>query len=523
MAMQLTGSTADPRISRRVFAKGMAATGAVALLAGAAKRTFAANKGGTLKLGMQGGNASDVMDPMLGVDNVIRAICYATYDTLVELSPSAELTPSLATDWSTDKEAKDWIFDIRKGVEFHNGKTLTAADVVYSIQRHMGPDTQSPFVSLLASVDTIVAENDHQVRIVLKDGNADFVYFFEDYKLGIVQDGFDDWNNAIGAGAYKLTEFEPGVRAIGERNPNYWKEGRAHVDSYELVVVNDSTARSNGLSTGVFHAINSVERKVALRLAESPGIAIIVSPGKDNYTCAMTASADPYSNNHLRLAMKYGFNRQQAIDRAFSGFGDVGNDHPLARSDPFFHSELPQREYDPDKASWHFQQSGLGSHSAELFTSPAAGSEAIDVAQIYQEALKQVQGLDLTITRTPADGYWSNIWMKRPFFMSYWTARPTADLILSYAYTSSAKYNESQWKNEKFDQLITAAKVETDFDTRKQMYWDAQELLHNEGGSIVYAFPDLIDAHGEKLGGLGKDFVRAFAGSRVIERVWLEG
>ena len=78
MAMQLTGSTADPRISRRVFAKGMAATGAVALLAGAAKRASAANKGGTLKLGMQGGNASDVTDPMLGVDNVIRAICYAT-------------------------------------------------------------------------------------------------------------------------------------------------------------------------------------------------------------------------------------------------------------------------------------------------------------------------------------------------------------------------------------------------------------------------------------------------------------
>lgn len=509
-------------VNRRGFMAGGAGLAMVGLL-GPTGQALAQSpvKGGTLRMGLAHGNVSDTLDPIVSFSSVVRNVCYATFDTLVELSPEGEVTPSLAESFESNADGSEWVFNIRRGVEFHDGKSLTADDVLFSINRHLGEESASPMKSLMSGVTEVIAENDNQVRIKLSAGNADFAYYFNDYRFSIFAADTTDFSTANGAGGYKLVRWEPGVSAAGERNPNYWKEGRGHVDGYEITVVNDANARVNGLLTGEFDVISEVERRIANLVSGRSGVSLVVTKGKNHSTMAMNATNDPFTDTNVRLALKHGINREQILQTALSGYGEVGNDHPIAASDRFFNSELPQHAYDPDKAAFHLREAGVDSLDVELFGGPAAGAEADQTAQIFQENVSGVPGMNLKYTRMPADGYWSNVWMQKPFAMSYWTGRPTADMMLTYVYTSEASYNESFWTDAKLDQLVLAARSETDFDKRKQMYWDAQEILNTQGSSIIYAFFNMLDAHSESVGGFVPDPTWDMSGSRAIDRVWL--
>jgi peptide/nickel transport system substrate-binding protein len=512
------------QVSRRGFMAGGAGLAAAGLLAPTGRLMAQSPvSGGTLRLGLAAGNVADSLDPMLGLTGVVRNVCYATYDTLIELSPDGEVLPSIAESFESNADGSEWVFNIRRGVEFHDGRSLTAADVIYTINRHIAEESTSPMKGLFSVITDMVAETDHQVRITLESGNADFAFYFNDYRACIIADGTTDFSTANGVGGYRLTRWEPGVGAAGERNPNYWKEGRAHVDSYEITSVNDANARVNGLLTGEFDAISEVERRIAELVSGRSGVTLVVTQGNAHATMPMNTGVAPFDDNNVRLALKHGIDREQVIQTAFSGFGSVGNDHPIAPSDRFYNSELPQHSYDPERAAFYLREAGLDGLDVELFGGPAAGVEADQTAQIFQENMAGIPGMALNYTRTPADGYWSNVWMQEPFVMSYWSGRPTADMILSQGYASDASFNEAYLQNPQLDQLLSAARSETDFETRKQMYWDAQEILHGEGGSIIYAFFNLLDAHADRVQGFQADPAWNFAGGRAIDRVWLEG
>lgn len=166
--------------------------------------------------------------------------------------------PELAESWEASKDAKTWTFHLRKGVEFHNGKTLTARDVVYSYKLHTAEGSSSVGKSLVASVVDVKADGDNTVVFTLKESNVGFPAVTAYGAFYIVPEGETDWDKGIGTGGYILEEFKPGIRSLVRKNPNYWKEGRAHFDSVEMICMRDPTARANGLITGQIDAYNSV-------------------------------------------------------------------------------------------------------------------------------------------------------------------------------------------------------------------------------------------------------------------------
>src|SRR3546814_41237 len=175
----------------------------------------------------------------------------------------------------------------------------------------------------------------------------------------------------------------------------------------------------------------------------------------------------PFDNNDVRLALKYAIDRQDIVDKILRGYGEVGNDHPIPSFDPFYAADIPQHEYDPDKAKHHFQKSGA-SGPITMHISNAAFTGAVDAAVLYKEHASRA-GITLNIERTPEDGYWTEVWMNKPFCGSYWGGRPTADLMLSVAYKSDAAWNDSYWKREDFDEILIAARGELDTAKRKQI------------------------------------------------------
>ncbi|MEM1384470.1 MAG: ABC transporter substrate-binding protein [Pseudomonadota bacterium] len=508
-------------LDRRDFLAGSTAIG---LSAGLGHTALAAEpkKGGTLRVGLAQGSTTDNLDPQTYTDTFMLSVGFGTHGSLTEISPAGELVGDLAESWEASADAKSWTFRIRKGVEFSDGKTLDADDVIASINHHRGEDSKSAAKSNVAPIAEMKKLDANTVRFELGSGNADFPYLMADYHLIIMPavDGKADWENYIGTGGYVLENFEPGIRAALTRNPNYWKSGRAHVDRVELTVIADPAARQNALITGEIDAMSRVDLKTERLLARTPGVNIQESTGFLHYTAPMITTNSPYDNNELRLAIKHGINRDELLEKILRGHGSLGNDHPIAPSVPFW-ADLEQRTYDPDKARFHLKNAGYENIPLDLSAADAAYPGAVDAAILMKEHLAAA-GMDINVVREPNDGYWSNVWMKKDWCQCYWGGRPTCDWMFSQAYAEGANWNDTFWSNERFNGLLAQGRAELDPSVRGEIYREAQEITRDEGGVVVWGFANYVNAMSDAVQH-GPDVAANWDmdGGRFMERWWL--
>jgi len=494
------------QIDRRQFVMSALAAGVV--LPGAltmADKAMAAtpNKGGTLRHGTGFGSTTDSLDSGTYENTMMTSIGMSFGNHLTEIGSDGQLRPELAESYES-ADATTWVFNLRQGVEFHNGKTLTADDVIASLNYHRGEDSKSAAKGLLTPIVSMKADGANKVVIELDAPNAGFPYIVSDYHLVIQPsaDGKIDPLAGIGTGGYVIETFEPGVRAILKRNPNYWKEGAAHFDSVEFISLLDTTARQNAIMNGDVDSIDRVDPKTVALLARVPTLEIVEVSGTLHYTFPMRVTSAPFDNLDLRLALKHSIKRQELVDKILLGHGSLGNDHPISTANPFHASDMPQREFNPEKAMEHYKASGH-SGTIQLSASDAAFAGAVDAAQLIAASAKEV-GIDIEVVREPADGYWSNVWNKKPWSACYWGGRPTEDWMYSSAYVDDTEWNDTDWRTTpdaiKFNGIVKEARAELDVDKRRSMYAETQQLISDDGGAIVPMFANHIHALSKKLG-----------------------
>ena len=511
------------KISRREFVGRAVALGATALaatsIAGKALKA-APKRGGRLRMGIGAGATTDTLDPATYLQNFTQFTGFGLRNNLTEVSNTGELIPELAESWEASADAATWTFKLRKGVEFHNGKTMDAGDVVASINHHLGEDSTSAAKGILDPIAEVKADGANTVVFKMKDGNADFPYIVSDYHIGIMPapGGVVD-ASGVGTGGYVIDNFEPGVRAVFKRNPNYWKEGRAHFDECEILAIVDPTARTNALTTGEVDAMDRADLKTVHLLARNKNVRIEETSGTQHYTFAMRTDIAPYDDNHVRLALKYALDREALLKTILRGHGVLGNDHPIGRSNPFHAGDLPQRTYDPDKAKFHLEKAGVGSLTVDLSAADAAYAGAVDAAVLYKEHAAKA-GININVVREPNDGYWSNVWMQKPWCAVYWGGRPTEDWMFSTAYADGSPWNDTFWIHDRFNQLLRAARAELDQAKRREMYAEMQGIVSDEGGVVVPMFANYVFAmstgvdHDEMAANMDLD------GNKGMERWW---
>jgi peptide/nickel transport system substrate-binding protein len=514
------------KISRREFIAQAAALGATAALSQSilASRVFAGEtprRGGRLRIGISGGSTTDTIDPAATTDMMNQIIINGQLgNCLVEIDHENKPVPELAESWDSSPDARIWNFKLRKGVEFHNGKTMDADDVIYSLNHHRGEDTKSAAKVIVDSIEEIKKEDKYSISSVLKSGNADFPFSLSDYHL-IIAPTTSDFTDGIFSGGYVLQQYEPGVRAFATKNPNYFKSDRAFFDEVETLGINDVNARTNALKTGQIDIMNRCELKTVHLLERMKGIQIIRQNGFKHYTFAMQCNMAPYNNNDVRLALKYGVDREKMLKTILRGYGSLGNDHPISTANRYHASELPQRRFDPDKARFHLKKAGLGDVTFDLHTSEAAFSGAIDAGVIYRETAAQ-SGININVVREPNDGYWSNVWMKKPWCAVFWGGRSTEDMMFSTAYAADAAWNDTSWKNKRFNDLLVAARAELDETKRRNMYVEMQSIVRDDGGVVIPMFSADLAATSDKVahGTVAANW--ELDGLRAPERWWFK-
>ena len=496
----------------------MASAGGVLTLPGSALAQTP-KKGGRVRAATTSSSTADTLDPAKGSTATDYTRHNMFYSGLTQLDGTLTPQPALAEEIRNDK-ATVWKFKLRKDVKFHDGSPLTPADVVYSLNRHKDAATASKVKTVAEQFTEVKASGPNEVQVTLAGPNADLPVILAASHFLIVKDGAKDFTTANGTGPFKLKEFKPGVRSLGVRNENYWKPGRPYLDEVELIGIQDEPARVNALLSGDVQMILAVAPSSTSRVRGTPGYGVLETKSGLYTDLVMRQDAAPTNNPDFVMAMKYLIDREQAKNAVFRGFAVVANDHPIPPSHRYHLAGLPQRPYDPDKAKFHLQKAGMAGKSVPVVASPAANG-SIDMAVLMQQSAQKA-GLTLTVNRVPADGYWSNHWMKHPLTFGNINPRPSADQLFTLFFKSDAPWNESGWKNEQFDRLLLAARAETDDAKRKQMYGDMQVLVHEKGGVGIPAFLSSLDGYSSKVKGLGSIPIGGFMGYMFAEHVWVD-
>jgi peptide/nickel transport system substrate-binding protein len=461
---------------RDVLMGGVATALALGLPPGAtspAQAQATPKKGGRFRLGLNQGNAADSHDPATwGTSAVINVgIFGGLYNCLMETGPDNKLRGELAESVESSKDAKTWTFKLRKGVTFHNGKTLEADDVIASINHHRGPQSKSAAKVIVDSITDIKADGKDTVVMTLAAGSADFPALCTDWHLviGPAKDGKIDWEPAVGTGAYSLVSHERGVRVALKRNPTYWKAGCGNFENVEIIAIPDIAARMNALTTGQVDAINRPDIKALGLLQRNKDIVIEEVTGTQHYSMPMFTDVAPFTDNNVRLAMKFAIDRKVLVQTILHGRGREGNDSPITPANSYFADDLKPRPYDPDKAKFHLKQAGLSTLKVELSAADAAFTGAVDTAVLFKEHAAKA-GIEVNVVREPNEGYFSNVWLRKPFVMVVWGGRPTEDWMFSQGYAKGARWNDTHWDNERFNKLLIEARAELDQAKRRAMY-----------------------------------------------------
>jgi peptide/nickel transport system substrate-binding protein len=280
-------------------------------------------------------------------------------------------------------------------------------------------------------------------------------------------------------------------------------------------------ARVNALLAGDIHVAGGV-RPQNLRLLESQPNVTLLKTTAGNYTnLNMRLDMNPGDRMDFVNGVKNLLDRETIVKAVMRGLAEVANDQPVSPANRFHNAELKPRAYDPEKAKYHFEKAGLIGVEIPIVASDAATASP-DMATVLQQSGAGI-GMNFKIERVPADGYWSNYWLKAPVHFGNINPRPTPDILFSLLYSSDAPWNESQFKSEKFDRMLVEARGSLDDNRRREIYGEMQVMVADEAGTAIPAYLSGLDAMTDRLKGMRFNPLGNLMGYAFAEHVWLEG
>lgn len=516
--------------SRRGALKIMAVTGVTLATAenllstGGAAMAATPKKGGTVRFSASQHGPDDNMDPAQFTSSIDYARGRSHYNSLTQLGGDLVPQPELAESFGPNSDASEWTFKLRKDVNFHDGTPLTADDVLWSMNRHLGEKSTSVVKDVFSSVKEWKKVGRHEVKAIMNSPNSDLPALLGIFQMKVIRNGTAGnrvkENGKIehnGTGPFVMEYFSPGEKSVSKRNENYWREG-ANLDSIEITAITDPIARVNALVAGDFQLIMDVDPKSIRQVENADGVHLnSLAAGAYNGICAMQNAA-PGNNADFVKGMKYIQDRERIVKRILKGHGSIGNDQPIMSAyGPDWCSELTQRQYDPDKAKFHFKKSGIS--TAELFVAPV-GLGVEDTCLLAQANCAKI-GFDLKLKKVPTDGYWGAVWMKEPLNVTSWNMRPTANAMLSIAFAPGAAWNDTLWNNKRMGELLTLSQAETDPDKRHAMFCEMQTLVNDECGMIIPAHINIVDGVSDRVQGIPKNPLGNLGALEFPEYCWL--
>ncbi len=445
--------------------------------------TMAHAQSGTFRtahdLGWGGAENADPIHP-----NRFWQVTEKTMNRLVRPGASGEPSPDLAVSWSANDSATEWTFKLREGIKFHDGSDFDAGDVVALLNRIKDPELDSPVASVLAIMESVEAVDSSTVRVSLSSPHADFPMLIMDYRIRMTPEGSGDTigKTGIGTGPFILETLDPEGTTVLRANPDYW-EGPPGIETVEIISIPDSQARVQALLSGQIDMLRHISAQEKALFENNPKFKLQqVATGDWGASIAFRTDTEPFTDARVRKALRIATDRQAMLDLVLGpGGGVVTCDHPVWTGDqyraPF---DCPQQI---DEAKRLLAEAGYPDGIEIDVVTSGVRPLWIDMVQVYKQQVAQA-GIKVNLVKAPADGYWTDVWLKEPAATTSWGQRP-ADQILNEAYRGGADWNETYWNRPDFDEKLDRARQELDLEKRTALFHDLQRILYEEGGSFI--------------------------------------
>jgi peptide/nickel transport system substrate-binding protein len=462
--------------------------------------------GGALRVGATGGGAKDTIDAHLPTVDTDIMRQWNLYESLAVRSPDfSELEMLLAESIEPEKKPSVWTVRLKQGITFHNGKPVTADDVIFSLRRILDPD--DPKVGA-ASIGYIKEKelkklDARTVRIPLEFANAGFPDDIGQYFNAIVPTDYDV-KNPVGTGPFKYVSFTPGQQSVFDKNPDYWESGKPYVDKLTIIDFPEDTARVNALLGGQVDVIDNLPAAQVASVKSNPNLRVLSSETGAWQPFTMRVDQAPFDDVKVRQAFRLIVDREQMVQQVLSGEGAIANDL-YARYDPVYASDLPQRKQDLEQAKSLLKQAGREGLTVELVTAPVFQG-IVEAAQVFAQQAKGA-GVNVKVRKVDSGAFYGDNYLKWTFAQDFWASRAYLSQVAQGDLPDSP-FNETHWKDPKFLDLIQQARAEVDEAKRKDILHEAQTMQYEQGGYIIQYFSNIIDAYSAKLGG----FVEAKCG-----------
>jgi peptide/nickel transport system substrate-binding protein len=518
--------SSDPGLTRRQVLHGALAGGAVlsaggllaacgggssspssAAASGSPATTGSIKSGGSLSIGATGGGAKDTIDAHLPTADPDIMRCWNLYEPLAVRPPSfGPLEMMVAESIEAEhNKADSWIVKIRPGIEFHNGKTVTADDVVFSLQRIIDPKDPKVGAASIGYVDlaNVKKLDASTVRIPLKFANATFLDDIGQYFNSIVPVGYDP-AKPVGTGAFMYESFTPGQQSVFKKFPNYWQHGKPYADTLTIVDFTDDTARVNALLGGQVHAIDNLPTGQITQVEGNSALKVLISHTGQWQPFTMRVDQAPFSDVRVRQAMRLIVDRPQMVEQVLSNQGRVGNDM-YAPFDPAYDSALPQRVQDIAQAKSLLKAAGHAGLSVQLVTAPVFQG-VVQAAEVFAQQASSA-GVNVQLRKVDTTDFYGANYLKWTFAQDFWATREYLPQVAQGSLPNSP-FNECHWADPTFIKLIGEARATLDETKRNDILKQAEQIEYNTGGYIIPYFSNQIDAYSSKVTG----FVEAKSG-----------
>jgi peptide/nickel transport system substrate-binding protein len=523
-------------VGRRQFLRGVAGAGALVgaggLLAacgsgGTSKSTLAARTGppkpgGNLRVGLAGGSGNTTLDPHVGgVTYTDTCRLQALYQPLLQLNAEGRNEFVLAESIDAVSPTK-FIIKLKSNITFHNGKSFTADDVIYSFRRIKTGNKGTGFsgANSLGPMDTngLKALDSHTVMVPMTSDYASF----EDqlsywYFLYIVPEGFDPAKQKPnGTGPFVYQSFTPGKQSVFTKNPHYWKPNLPYADSLTIIEFPDNISLQDALITRQVDAAGALEGPQLASLANTPGVKAVASQTGAITPFTMRVDKEPFHDVNVRQALRLIVDRQQLIDSALDGYATVASD-VFSPFDADFDHAL-RRQADIPQAKHLLKKAGRQDLTITLTTSPVA-TGTVAMAQVLAQQAKAA-GVTIKVNNVQPNTFFSQTnYLQWPFSQDFYNYSPYLAQV-AQSMVKNSPFNETHTDSPRYNNLYHQANSTLNKNTRKEIVTQMQEFDYNEGGYIIPAYIDSLDAYSTRITGWKRAKVGQPMSDFDLEHFW---
>jgi peptide/nickel transport system substrate-binding protein len=482
--------TAGAFAGAAMLGSGLGPLGASAL-ASSSTQGETPRKGGTLHLALTDTSASEKLDPANPAYGSQFVLFGLLYNRLISADYLTwELHPELAESWEASNDLRRYRIKLRKGVEFHNGKPLTAADVVWSLRRILDPKVGSSAYDRATMSMTkagLKATDKHTVELRLTRPDSQLPHLLSRAQLVIVPNGASkfDVKTSIGTGPFKLESWQAATSWSVSANKSYWEPGLPHLDAIQQVITTDSAARVDGVKSRQFDLAEEIEFSSAKTVQKQSDIKLFAFPKGISRLVVMDCSKKPFTDVRVRQAFKYAMNRDLAVNSVYAGFAKPTTDILLPPDDPFYPKGLGVRPYDPEKAKHLLASAGYKDGIKLPIRASSVYSGFSSLAQAYSQSAAPA-GIKADVQLSAPATYFDQVWLKAPLYMTYWATFFPPD-PLWYFYAPKAAYNEAHIKLPKVTAAFNAIMGTTDRAKQVRLTQSVLSMLAQDWGHIVPA------------------------------------